>query len=235
MSVKQHSFAEPTALFETLERHVAQHTPPGALVCMPTGSTPGPLYQRVRDHAASRELWRTFRYLQLDEYLDAPAGTELFRETLERELLDPLGVPSSQRLTIPPLGAATPVEEIAATMNQTLVEHGPLDLVILGLGSNGHIAFNEPGENFAQEYHVVRLCETTLRRNFPQQEVHGVHALTISVPQICAARRICLVVPQREKQEILDQSLSSPESPQLPASPLQRHPALDVFRVLGNS
>ena len=236
MAPRTHSFDDTAPLYEALEEHIASHTKAGALVCMPTGATPRPLYQRVRDNTSSRQLWASFRYLQLDEYINAPTPTETFCQTLERELLDPLGVPQKQRFTIPVLSGkdATEVDAVARHMDAVIESEGPIDLVVLGLGRNGHIAFNEPADEFATHYHSVALCPTTLHSNFPSLEGTErceVRALTISVPQIRSAHRVCLVVPQLDKQQILDDSLSCATTPQRPASALRDHPHLDVFRV----
>ena len=142
-----------------------------------------------------------------------------------------IDIAEEQRLTIPHVNESN-VEQIAEELDQLLQREGPLDLVVLGLGRNGHIAFNEPTTSpFVDGYHVVELCPTTLQSNFPKSPPDSCRALTISVPQICSARSVCLVVPQQEKQEILQRSLASAPTPELPASPLAQHKALDVFHT----
>ena len=204
--------------------------PVGGSVAIPTGSTPRPLYARVREDAAAAARWRTWRFVQLDEYIAPPAGTESFAAALARELLDPLGVPDSQRLAFPSLEDAADLRAVGSRYDRQLESWSPLSLVILGLGHNGHVAFNEPCDAFVDGVHRVELTSDTLRRNFGAG-VERLAALTIGVPQILRATRIALVVPQLEKQGGLERALTGEVTPRCPASALQEHEDFHVFRI----
>lgn len=230
MPVRQLRFSEPEALYESIRLRIEDEVPPGSLVAMPTGSTPLPLYARVRANPRSRALWATFRFLQLDEYFEPPAGAEFFRDYLRRELFDPLELPSESVLDIEPFSHANATKR-AEQLDAQFQRVGPPQLVVLGLGPNGHIAFNEPATDFADGYHFVELCPTTVRANVGSKIPNRSHyALTLSVPQILTAESVYLIVPQLEKQTVLDRVLGGPVSPMLPGSALIEHPNLSVFR-----
>ncbi len=223
-----HRFTDTAELFSALSSAVERVVDPGELVAMPTGRTPLTLYRRMRQNPGSVALWKTFHYLQLDEYLNAPPGTQLFREYLQQEIFDPLEVPETQRFTIP---AHLPAEQAGRHMDKHLRRHGPLAVALLGLGHNGHIAFNEPAPSFASGYHTVRLTPRTVQNNFPDQPDLEVDAITISVEQLLNARHVMLVATQPDKQAILDRVLAGPVDPQVPASALVEHPRLEVYRI----
>ncbi|MFQ5654640.1 MAG: 6-phosphogluconolactonase [Planctomycetota bacterium] len=221
-------FGDEKQLYSALRAEIEGSVAPGDLLALPTGTTPRPLYRILRQDPAAGPLWSRLSYLQLDDYLDPPAGTELFSEGLARELFDPLGVPEEARLSIPRDGSGA---EKARRMDDILARNGPIRLVLLGLGGNGHIAFNEPAKSFTRGYHEVTLAPETVAANLPASQGRTVRALTIGVDQILAAERVILAVPQAEKQPLLDQILASPESPHLPATALLPHPALTIFRM----
>jgi glucosamine-6-phosphate deaminase len=218
---------EPEALLSLVRAEIERSVAAGDRIALPTGRTPLPLYRELAADPGARGPWQSYRYLQLDEYIDPPPGTETFRAALARHLFDPLGVPQAARGSI--LDPADPAE--AARMDR-LVAESPIALALLGLGANGHIAFNEPGDRGCG-YHVVELSPATVAANFPGAgNAHRrVRALTIGLDQLLAARQVILCVPQREKQPLLDRVLAGAPNADLPASRLLEHAELTVFRI----
>ena len=217
---------DPSALVAAVRRAVEESVSPGDRITVPTGRTPAPLYREVIADSRARALWRTLRFLQLDEYIDPPPGTESFAATLARDLFDPLGIAEEHR------GAITaPGDRAEGARLDRLHASSGLAVCLLGLGSNGHIAFNEPGDE-AAGYHRVTLTDETTAANFGSAVPSGtpIEALTIGIDQILASRRVLLWVPQPEKQELLDRVLTGPIDPQIPATALRRHPNWVVFR-----
>ena len=216
--------ADPVALGKAVRAAFENAVAANDLVTVPTGRTPAPLYAAVSADRASRSLWSSLRYLQLDEYIAPPAGTETFAETLARQLFDPLGLPEAARGAIErPEDPAT-----AATLDARCGEG--LRLALLGMGSNGHIAFNEPGDT-TPGYHRVTLHDDTVTANFGAAAAGTtIEALTIGIDQLLAAEEVFLWVPQERKQPLLDRVLAGPIDPQIPASALLAHPRLTVFR-----
>ena len=118
---------------------------PAAAVALPAGSTPLGLYAELRARvAADRGRLDETRFFDLDEYLALSAEDSLsFAHFLDRELFGPLEVPRANIRLL--RGDATDPERECADYEAALADAGGLDLAILGLGANGHIAFNEPG------------------------------------------------------------------------------------------
>lgn len=219
--------SDPALLSHRLRQDLLGHLKPGDLVCIPTGRSPELLYDIIRKDPASTALWRQLRFLQLDEYISPPAETESFRSTLRRQVFEPLQISDEQVYSIDPL--ADPISE-ANRLDAVFKEIGPPRAAILGLGSNGHIAFNEPSDRLQSGYQVVELSRMTILDNFQEPVPSIVQAITIGLDQLKSADRIYLLVPQPEKSEILDRCLTAPYSPQIPGSILHDHPDLHVYR-----
>lgn len=199
-----------------------------AVLGLPTGNTPIPLYQELLRRAAAGEanLSRA-RVAMLDEYLDA--GTVSFRGWLEDHFLRAAGVGPERLLAMP-----SRPENIAAACvhyEEQLAAWGGCDLQLLGLGHNGHIGFNEPGSEADSRTRVVRLSEQTRRANeeyWPGREIPA-RGVTTGLALLLAARRILLLVRGEDKAAILERTLRGPISSAVPASFLRR--AADVWVV----
>lgn len=191
------------------------------LVTLPTGMTPLGFYQALIDnHSHRRDLWDGLRFVALDEYHGLCAGDErLFGAWLARACLDPLHIGSRQFFD-----SLNDPQAEAARMNQWLRKNGPLDIAVLGLGANGHIAFNEPGTPFGSGTHVMSLTDESIRANalywggidrVPRQGV------TMGLRDLACARHTLLLVSGAGKAALLAQALHGPITPDLPASYLQ--------------
>ena len=113
--------------------------------------------------------------------------------------------------------------------NEILRAVGPADLQLLGLGHNGHIGFNEPGDIFEKETHCVTLSERTIqanRRFFDSEEEVPRQAYTMGIGTIMSARNILLLVAGQDKAEIVKNAFFGPITPRVPASVLQLHPGV---------
>ncbi len=224
MSITQ--IPDPEVLARTLLDDLLNCLSPGDMLCIPTGRSPRDLYRLIREDSGNAPLWSSLRYLQLDEYLD-PSGTiPSFRDELRQQIFDPLGVPHDQVFSIDPAGDP---QSQANRLDQIFRDSGPPRASVLGLGNNGHIAFNEPGSDFSG-YTVVDLAEETINTNFPEPRPDRLQALTISLDQILDSDSIFLLVPQAEKSALLDRCLAGPRNLDLPASCLHDHPQLHVYR-----
>ncbi|OUU23207.1 MAG: hypothetical protein CBC13_06310 [Planctomycetia bacterium TMED53] len=218
--------SDPEELAKRLREDLLSCMADGDLLCIPTGRSPLELYQQIREDSDSADRWRSFRYLQLDEYLDPSGSIHSFRDELSQQIFTPLQVPADQIHSIDPQG--DPVTQ-AKKLDQIYDRWGPPKACVLGLGSNGHIAFNEPGSSFSG-YTVVDLAQETIANNFPEPQPSKLQALTISLEQIYASQHVFLLVPQPEKSSILDRCLAGPKDVNIPASWLHDHPSLHVYR-----
>lgn len=194
------------------------------LVTLPTGTTPLGMYHALATHHAHRrDLWEKMRFLALDEYLglrrDDP---RLFYGWLRREFLDRVGVPES-RCTAFQSDAADPRAE-AERIKTWLRQNGPIDIAVLGLGTNGHIAFNEPGSAFDSTVRTVSLTMESRKANaayWGDITLVPETALTLGLGDLAGARHSILLVSGAHKAAILDRVLNGPVTADVPATYLQ--------------
>jgi glucosamine-6-phosphate deaminase len=197
-----------------------------------TGRTMEPVYgalcEAIRDDSRfDPHCWHSFN---LDEYVGLAAqDPRSFGAYMRHHLGRPLGLPS-QALRLPDGAAADPAAE-AARYGEEVRRRG-LGLQLLGLGTNGHVGFNEPPCASTAPCRVVQLSGSTRRQNagafggdpasVPAQ------AITLGLAEILAARELLLVVLGAAKAGILRRALQEPSAAELPASWLQGHPRVRV-------
>jgi glucosamine-6-phosphate deaminase len=204
---------------------------PNATIALPTGSTPIGLYRRLRAMAAAGEVALTAaHYANLDEYVGVgPADPHSFAAFLDRHFLGPAGIPAGNIRLL--RGDAPDIAAEAAAHDAAVAARGGLDLAILGLGGNGHIAFNEPGATWDAGTHVVPLTEGTRIANaayFADGFVVPTHGLTMGIGMIRAARRVLLMVSGIAKAEALGALLAGRPDARWPVTALCGHPGLIV-------
>ena len=103
---------------------------------------------------------------------------------------------------------------------------------LLGLGHNGHIGFNEPGEAFEKETHCVKLKQSTIEANkrfFDKEEDVPQYAYTMGIKTIMMAKKIVIAVSGKDKAEIVAKAFAGPVTPEVPASILQMHPDVTLI------
>jgi glucosamine-6-phosphate deaminase len=204
---------------------------PGAAVALPTGTTPIGLYDRLLALAATEQTdLRRARYFNLDEYVGVPPeDAHSFAAFLRRHFIDRAGLdPAQVRLL---RGDASDINAEAAAHDAAVAALGGLDLAILGLGGNGHIAFNEPGADWNSGTHVVPLTEETRAANqayFADGYVVPSHGLTMGIGMLRRAKTVLLMVSGAAKAEALGMLLAERPDPAWPVTALCGHPDLIV-------
>ncbi|HXR97009.1 MAG TPA: glucosamine-6-phosphate deaminase [Terriglobales bacterium] len=206
-----------------LEEELAQR--PRALVVLPTGNTPLPLYAELRRRGGTGAM----RVAMLDDYYDADSLATNSYQWLRREVLDPLKIGAERLLRIPTAPDNLPAA--CAGYEAALERAGGCNLIYLGLGPNGHIGFNEPGSAITSRTRLVTLTDETAAANAEYWK--GAYcpraAVTMGIATILEARRICLLVGGRGKSAALRAALEGPETPDIPASYLRRARGLVVI------
>jgi glucosamine-6-phosphate deaminase len=197
-------------------------------VLLPTGHTPRVLYAALRRHAADGSLPSDHvTVLGLDEYLGLDRDHPLsFHADLDRELA---GVPIGRREALDGAAADPAVE---AARYEAVLDAAPIDLAVLGLGRDAHVAFNEPGSSRAAGVHRVALHPSTIAAaaaEFGGAERVPREALTVGLKTLLAAREILLIVTGAEKVDALRAALEGPVDATAPASLLRHHPCMSVI------
>jgi glucosamine-6-phosphate deaminase len=205
---------------------------PEASIALPTGNSPLILYGRLAElRREGRFSCDHARFFNLDEFVGKSAeDAQSYAAFLWRHAFHPLEVsPGQVRLLRG--DAADPQAECKA-FEQAIADAGGIDLAILGLGANGHIAFNEPGSSWDSETHETVLTPESRRGQlglFASEAEVPPHAITMGVKTIRSARQILLLVSGWAKTEALAALLRKQPDPQWPVTALLRHPNLTVL------
>ncbi|MGG4090539.1 glucosamine-6-phosphate deaminase [Paenibacillus lautus] len=229
-----YTFSDEEQFVQTAANQISSllHTNPRATLGLATGSTPVGLYNKLiemnRQGLVSFAQTTTYN---LDEYVGLPENhPESYRTFMNEKFFNHVDIQIER--THVPNGNATNPEEECLNYDKMLEEFGPVDLQLLGLGHNGHIGFNEPGESLSGGTHVVELQEKTRNANarfFPTLDDVPTHAITMGVATIMKARQILLLVRGEDKAEIVHRALKGPITTECPASLLQCHPNVVVL------
>lgn len=200
---------------------------PSCVLGLATGSTPVGLYQQLIDWYEKGDLdFSQVKSVNLDEYVGlAPTHDQSYRYFMQKNLFGRINIlPSNTHV---PDGLATDLFAECTRYSTIIRELGGIDVQVLGMGHNGHIGFNEPGEAFELETHVVDLQESTIKANarfFATEEEVPKRALTMGIKSIMQARLILMVVSGKDKADIVQAPFEGPVTPKVPASILQMHP-----------
>lgn len=196
---------------------------PQAVIAVPTGSTPVGMFKALVEDVRSKAVsFAQTQFFCLDEYYPVAADHPASLTTwLHANFFDPCKVPASNVHQIP--SAASDGRPEAQAYEDKIKQAGGLDLVVLGLGSNGHIAFNEPGSAGDSRTRVLNLTpESITQARAIFKEPVPTQAMSIGVATLLEAKQIVLIVSGAAKVNILQQALYGPQTPNVPASFLQR-------------
>ncbi|MDQ4044424.1 MAG: glucosamine-6-phosphate deaminase [Chloroflexota bacterium] len=218
-SYEELSVRAAEAVQETVERR------PDAAITVPTGQTPLGMYEELirRVEAGTIDLSRVHIFC-LDDYLGQSRHDEAsLTRWLHEAFLIPAGIPESHIHLIP---AASPDPHAEAqAYEREIAAMGGLELAVIGLGQNGHVAFNEPGSAPDSRTRVVELTGESRDQSSAYWEGEAEipsHAITMGLGTILEARKIVLIVSGEAKAEITRQALEEEPTLEVPASWLQR-------------
>lgn len=203
---------------------------PDLVVCLPTGTTPLPVYERLpaalRERSASAGA---ATIVGLDEYLGPPAGHPARCDAvLRRTLLDRLD-PAPARWIGFEVNDFEP-DAAGRRYDAAITAAGGLDLVILGLGANGHVGMNEPGSGPDSPTRIVELAPSTRRAAVRYgADPPPTHGVTLGMGGITAAREVWLLATGTAKAAILAATMHGPVTRDVPASLVRGHPGLRVI------
>jgi glucosamine-6-phosphate deaminase len=201
---------------------------PAAVLGLATGSSPLAIYDELAARCdAGLISFRQARGFTLDEYVGLPADhPERYRNVIDRDFVSRVDFASGA--VEGPDGLAADIPAACAAYEDAIREAGGVDLQILGIGTDGHIAFNEPGSSLASRTRIKTLTRQTRIDNarFFGDDVDAVptHCLTQGLATIMAARHVILVATGSRKAEAVHHLVEGPVSAMWPATILQHHP-----------
>lgn len=197
---------------------------PETVLGLATGSTPLPVYEALRPRLEGIDVSRV-RGFALDEYVGIDrAHPESYRSVITREVVEPLGL--NPELVRTPDGSPEGIEFHGDEYEAAILDAGGIDLQILGIGTDGHIGFNEPGSSFASQTRVKTLTEQTRRDNarfFDSIDDVPMHCITQGLGTILRARHLVLLAFGEGKAAAVAGAVEGPVTASLPGSAIQLH------------
>ena len=199
---------------------------PEAAIGLATGRTQEPLFvELIRRHRAGQVSFRRAHFFHLDEYWGmSSASPDSMSGTLRRLFLDAIDAPQDQFHRVDGMAADAGLE--AARYEGLIRRAGGIDLQLLGMGTNGHIAFNEPGSPHDSRMRLITLTPETQQANrdfFPPGAAIPSQAITMGVATILETKAVLILVTGRSKIPAIRDTLEAPVGEHCPASALRRH------------
>ena len=206
---------------------------PDAVLGLASGRTPVDGYLELqRMHAAGKTDWSRASTFNLDEFAGIDGSHPgSFRAFMQHHLFDGVNIRSDRIHFLD--GAAADLDAECDRYEASIVSAGGIDLQLLGIGSNGHIGFNEPGDDLPVRTHRVTLMESTRRDNAAlfgnDPRKVPTEALSMGIGTILHARRIVLVATGEKKAECIRQTINGRITTRVPASLLQVHTDVELL------
>lgn len=205
---------------------------PDSVLGLATGSTPMGMYRALVDahHAGRVDFFRAVTF-NLDEYYRIPKNnTHSYHYYMEHNLFRHVNI--RRKNTHIPDGDTDDVDAECARYDGLIQVHGGIDLQVLGIGANGHIGFNEPGQQLFTKTHLVKLTDKTIQDNakfFDRIEDVPRYAITMGMGTIMQVKKIILLISGRNKAAIFKKIMRDEITTDIPASLLQIHGDVTVL------
>ena len=199
---------------------------PNCVLGLATGSTPIGTYDQLVEWYNKGDLdFSEVTTVNLDEYKGLPrTNDQSYYYFMHQHLFDRVNI-DPERTNVPN-GMEPDAEKECGRYEELIRSLSGVDLQLLGLGHNGHIGFNAPGEAFEKETHCVDLTESTIEANkrfFASADDVPKQAYTMGIKTIMQAKKILIVVNGENKADIVERAFFGPVTPEVPASILQLH------------
>lgn len=205
---------------------------PTAVLGLPTGSSPIGMYKiLVSEYKNNNVSFENVKTFNLDEYMGLDRNNDQSYYYFMNENLYSHVNLKPENINIPD-GMAKDINQEAIRYENKLKTEGPMDIMFLGIGNNGHIGFNEPDEYFEPFTHEVKLTQDTIEANarfFEKIEDVPTKAITMGVKTISSARKIVLIAVGSAKATAIAKAVNGKITPQVPASILQMHDDVTVI------
>ena len=204
---------------------------PNAVLGLATGSTPESLYAQLIERCNKGDVsFKNVTTFNLDEYAGLPTDhPQSYRYFMQDKLFDHIDI-NPANTHVP--DAFNTTEDDMLAYDKAIADAGGIDLQLLGIGVNGHIAFNEPGTPFNSLTHVVELTQETREVNsrfFNSLDEVPTHAICMGMKTIMNCQNIILIALGKNKAQAVHDTIYGEITPDCPASVLQLHPNVTVF------
>lgn len=195
---------------------------PDSRLGLPTGNSPLGCYHLLARMSEDKNVdWSQAQCFALDDYLESDEAIS-FQHFLETNLYQFTNLKAENKFN----------PRQVDNYDELIAEKGGLDLTLLGIGTNGHIAFNEPGTPLESWTHSIWLTESTRRANqsyFSQATKVPYKAVTMGIRTILSSRKLILIASGEKKKDILERALLGEVTADIPASYLSLHPHVTVL------
>ena len=208
---------------------VKDYLKPGKVLGLATGSTPLGLYKlMIEDHKTNGTSYENIHSYNLDEYVGLPiTHPESYYAFMHNNLFNHIDI-KEENVHVP-CGLGDDLDTKCKEYD-AMIEKEPIDIQVLGIGSDGHIAFNEPGTSFTSGTHVTGLAESTIKDNarFFENDMSKVptQACTQGIGTIMKAKNIIIIATGKNKAQAVKDMIEGPVDEKCPASILQKHPSV---------
>ncbi|WP_071460689.1 glucosamine-6-phosphate deaminase [Bacillus massilinigeriensis] len=197
-----------------------------------TGGTPTGTYKElIEDHKVNGTSYKGVSTVNLDEYIGlSPEDPNSYRHYMNEALFNSIDIRIEQ--THVPHGLTGSLQQECKRYENLIEKLGGIDLQLLGIGSNGHIGFNEPGTPFGSRTHIIDLAPSTREANarfFSSMEEVPTQAITMGIASIMKSREILLLASGGAKSEAVKRLLLGKVTEDFPASVLQLHPNVTII------
>ena len=205
---------------------------PNSVLGLATGSTPVGMYKKLIEMNKTGEIdFSDITTVNLDEYYPIdPANKQSYRYFMNDNLFDHINIDKERTNVL--YGLAEDPDKECERYEQLIKDLGGIDIQVLGIGQNGHIAFNEPEENLYLNTHKTALTESTINANsrfFSEDEIIPNASLTMGMGTIFAAKKIILLINGKSKKAAFEQLLNDRFNTSCPATILKLHPDVTVI------
>ncbi len=199
---------------------------PDLLFCAATGGSPTGMYAEMRKE---KEVFHQMRVIKMDEWGIIPSEhPDSCESYLQKHLLEPLDIPANRYVSFDP-NSAVPEKEIQR-IESYIQANSPMDICILGLGKNGHIAFNEPAKFLQPGFHKATLAESTIQHDPAlSQGAEPAFGWCVGMQGILQSKKIIFLVTGKGKEAALEQILTKQISTDCPASFLWLHSNVELI------
>ena len=217
--------------YETLSHHAADaiinlvKINPSAVLCLATGDSPRLAYKLMVKKVNEEQIdFSHCSFVALDEWVGVPPGNEgSCHYFLEANIFNPLKIAASNIYLFDAL--SNDLDDECRKMDNLVQDKGGIDLMLVGVGMNGHIGFNEPGESIDKYAHIVNLDATTqtVGQKYFKEPIELKQGITLGLKQFLESKKVIMMASGNKKAAIIKQALQSDISTAIPAAIIRMH------------